>query len=82
MVPDISLSVEQSSSSKKEKARISLAITENGDGTERPPIWVIGSAKKPRCFNKVNINNLGIKWKTNKKAWMTAAIMKDWLCWF
>jgi hypothetical protein len=82
IVPDISLSVEQLSGAKKEKARISLAITANGDGTKRPPVWVIGSAKKPRCFNSANINNLGIKWRANKKAWMTAAIMKDQLGWF
>jgi len=47
LVPDRSLSTEQLSGLKREKARISLALTGNRDGTERVPIWAIGTAKKP-----------------------------------
>jgi hypothetical protein len=60
MVPDISLLTEQLSSTRKEKAWIFLAILANGDGTERPKLWIISSAKRPRCFKNININNLGI----------------------
>ena len=38
MVPDKSLSTKQLSGIKREKSRISVAITANGDGTERVPI--------------------------------------------
>jgi hypothetical protein len=82
MVLDRSLSTEQLSSIKREKSRISLAITENGDGTERVPVRAIGSAKKPRCFKNINIDNLGVKWRANKKAWMTTTIMREYLLWF
>ena len=82
MVLDISLSTQQLSGTEKEKARIGFAITANGDGTERPQMWIIGSAKKPRCFNGINTNNLGIKWRANKKAWMTVIITKEWPGWF
>jgi hypothetical protein len=82
MVLDRSLSTEQLSSVKWEKSRISLAITANGDGIERVPVWAIGSAKKPRCFKNINIDNLGVKWRANKKAWMTTTIMKEYLLWF
>jgi len=82
MMLDRSLSTEQLSGTKREKSRISLAITGNGDGTERVPVWAIGSAKKPRCFKNINIDNLNIKWRANKKAWMTTAIMKEYLLWF
>jgi hypothetical protein len=68
LVPDRSLSTEQLSGLKKEKARISLALTGNGDGTERVPIWAIGTAKKPRCFKNINVESLGLKWRANKKA--------------
>jgi hypothetical protein len=61
MVPDRSLSTKQLSSTKRQKSCISVAITANGDGTEQVPLWAIGSAKKPRCFKGININNLGVK---------------------
>ena len=38
MVLDRSLSTEQLSSIKREKSRMSLAITANSDGTERVPV--------------------------------------------
>jgi hypothetical protein len=44
---------------------------------EKPP--VIGKTVKPRCFKNLKINNLPVIWINNKKAWMTAAIMEEWL---
>jgi len=37
-----------------------------------------------RCFGKkqVNIEGKPIQWRANKKAWMTAVIMIDYLFWF
>jgi hypothetical protein len=61
MVPDISLSTKQLSSTKKEKARISLTILVNGDSTEQPKLWIISSTKRLQCFKNININNLSIK---------------------
>jgi hypothetical protein len=39
---------------------------------------VIGKAAK-RCFKNLKINNLPMIWINNKKAWMTAATMEEWL---
>jgi hypothetical protein len=36
-------------------------------------------AAKPRCFKNPKINNLPVMWRNNKKAWMTAATMEEWL---
>lgn len=82
MVPDISLSTKQLSSTKKEKARISLTILVNGDSTEQPKLWIISSTKRLQCFKNININNLSIKQQANKKVWITTKIIKDWLAWF
>jgi hypothetical protein len=38
-----------------------------------------GKAAKPRCFKNLTINNLPVIWRNNKKAWMTAATMEEWL---
>jgi hypothetical protein len=40
---------------------------------------VIGKAAKLRCFKNLKINNLPVIWRNNKKAWMTAAAMVEWL---
>jgi hypothetical protein len=36
-------------------------------------------ATKPRCLNYLKINTLPVIWRNNKKAWMTAATMEEWL---
>jgi hypothetical protein len=36
-----------------------------------------GKAAKPRCVKNLKINNLSVIWRSNKKAWMTAAIMEE-----
>src|SRR5271170_4764425 len=49
-VPDRSVTTRSLPGRKKEKARITAHFTCNSDGSERLPIWFIGTAKKPRCF--------------------------------
>jgi hypothetical protein len=84
MIPDSSLSTQSIPGRKKEKARISALFCCNSDASERLPIWFIGTAKRPRAFTAAGINpeNLGCKWRSNKKAWMTGDIFKEWLIWF
>jgi hypothetical protein len=84
MIPDRSLSTRSLPGRKKDKARISALFCCNSDGSERLPIWFIGTAKRPRAFSAANINveNLGCYWRFNKKAWMTGVIFKEWLFWF
>jgi hypothetical protein len=40
---------------------------------------MMGKAAKPRCFKSLKINNLPVIWRNNKKAWLTAATMEEWL---
>ena len=72
---------------KKEKSTnstISVLFCCNSDASECLPIWFIGTAKRPRAFATagINIQNLGCVWRSNKKAWMTTDIFKEWLLWF
>jgi hypothetical protein len=39
---------------------------------------VIGKTIK-KCFKNLKINNLPVIWRNNKKAWLTAATMEEWL---
>ena len=82
MMPDKSLATEQLARVKKEKKRISLAIIANRDKSKGPLIQAIRTAKNLQCFKRIRVKNLEIKQRHNKKAWMTTAIMEEWLRWF
>ena len=40
-------------------------------------LLVIGKSANPKCFK--NIKKLLLPYKSNKKAWMTAAIFETWV---
>ena len=84
LVPDRSLTTHTLPGCKKEKSKISALFCCNYDASEHLPIWFIGTVKRPKAFTTagINIQNLGCIWYSNKKAWMTADIFKEWLLWF
>ena len=45
---------------------------------EKLPLVVIGQSKQPRCFPK-DPTKLPTVYKSNKKAWMTGSLFKEWL---
>ncbi len=47
------------------------------DGSKKMALLMIRKPKKPRCFSKVKSFHMG--YTSNKKAWMTTKIFKDWL---
>jgi hypothetical protein len=73
------LSTSTMSGIKMDKSRISLAFCCNASGKDRLPIWLIGKAKTPRALKGLNLSTMGVVWRHNQKAWMTALIMKEWL---
>jgi hypothetical protein len=38
-----------------------------------------GKAAKSRCFKNLKITNLPLIWRNNKKAWMAAAAVEEWM---
>lgn len=84
MTLDRGLATQQTSGTKKDKARISAHFCCNADSSDKLPIWFIGKTAKPRCFRAagVNIAALNCLWKSNGKAWMTSTIIIEWLHWF
>jgi transposase len=79
MAPDKTIATKNLKGSKKDKARITIALTANADGTEKLPLLFIGNFGKPRAFKKKSPQQLGFLYKFNKKAWMTAVVFQDWL---
>ena len=79
LAPDRTIATRQLEGMKKDKARISIALCANSDGTEKDELLFIGHAAKPRAFNKKSGKELGFFYRNNKKAWMTSLIFQEWL---
>ena len=58
---------------KLSKERLIVLVTASMAG-EKLPLLVIGKSANPRCFK--NVKKLPLPYKSNKKAWMTAAIFE------
>ncbi|KAF0707815.1 hypothetical protein AaE_013455 [Aphanomyces astaci] len=59
---------------KKNKKRITLALTTNADGSDVVDPLFIGSALRPRCFRGQSGEELGFDYHESKKAWMNGNI--------
>ena len=62
---------------KQSKQRLTLLVGANMDGTEKLEPLVIGKSANPRCFKSVR--SLPVEYRSNAKAWMTAALWTEWL---
>jgi hypothetical protein len=85
MKPDRSLLTFEAKGTKKAKAKITVNFCVNTSGSNKLPPWFISTAKRPNCFRAkrlTEIDHLGAVWRSNKSAWMTHHIMKEWLKWF
>ena len=49
------------------------------DKTDKCKLLVIGKSLRARCFKNVNVDNLPVTYRANKKAWMTSQIFTEWL---
>jgi len=78
-LPDKTLMLKgkECSGGKYGKERITIMIGSNMSGTEKLKLFVIGKAKKPRCFK--GIKSLAVDYRSNKKAWMTSSLFSEWL---
>jgi hypothetical protein len=79
MAPSKTISRRGFSASKKAKIRLSILLCANADGTDKRDPLILGHANKPRCFKKKTGAELGFNYTSNKKAWMTSVIFRDWL---
>ena len=84
--PETSLSSELIPGGKINKERITANFCCNADGSQKMKPWFIDTAKNPRSFgtgkNYIEVHNLGLVWRFNKKAWMTRIIFREYLRWF
>lgn len=78
-IPHKSLQIkgEKCMGGKHSKERLSVLLCAFADGKLEKPL-VIGKAEKPRCFKNIDTERF-VTWRSNKKAWMTAVLMEEWL---
>uniref|UniRef100_A0AAV1UP45 HTH CENPB-type domain-containing protein n=1 Tax=Peronospora matthiolae TaxID=2874970 RepID=A0AAV1UP45_9STRA len=79
MTPDKTIAQQEVEGFKKDKTRITVALTANADGSDKLPPVFIGHAKKPRCFERKTAERLGFLYRNNKKVWMTGILFQEWL---
>jgi hypothetical protein len=77
--PDKTLASKRLEGRKKNKERITIGFCINSTGSKKMIPLVIGKYAKPRCFKNINLSNVGIFYRHNTKAWMTAIIFQEWL---
>lgn len=63
---------------KTSKERLTVMLCANAVGSKERAL-VIGKSKKPRCFKNTNMSMLPVTYYHSSKAWMTSAIMEDYL---
>ena len=71
LLPDKTLTMkgENCHEGKLSKMHLTVLLCTNADGREKLTLFVIDTAKKPRCFK--NVKSLPTNYTSNKKAWMT-----------
>lgn len=63
---------------KRSKEHLTVLLCVNMIGEFEKPL-IIGESAKPRCFKHVDIRNLPVSWKNNKRSWMIPSIFEEWL---
>lgn len=63
---------------KTSKEQLTLLLCCNMLGEFETP-FKISKSLKPRCFNNIDINKLGVMWRANNNIWMTCSLMIKWL---
>ena len=75
--PDKTLATKQLEGKKKDKQCLTVVLCCNSDGTHKLEPLIIGKSLKPRCIGNINMNSLGVVYRANGKAWMTAVLFQE-----
>ena len=78
-LPDKTLASKTANSApghKVSKERVTVLVSANASDSHSLPLFVIGKAQKPRCFD--NIFNLPVVYRGQKNAWMKGDLFTKW----
>ncbi|KAG8747572.1 hypothetical protein FRC10_000708, partial [Ceratobasidium sp. 414] len=77
--PNQGLAMHQTSGVKADKTRLTYLLGANMDGSEKLEPLIIGHARRPRCFERVEASDLGFYYFWNSTAWMVQSIWHRFL---
>ena len=63
----------------KAMERITFLCCSKVTGNDKCKLLGIGKCLRPRCLKNVNVDNLPVTYRANKKTWMTFQISTEWL---
>ena len=67
---------------QKYKARITIVLCVNADGSHSVPVRYIGNSAEPRCLRDLRFSSLTLNYDSQKKAWMDSARFDKWMKWW
>jgi DDE superfamily endonuclease/Tc5 transposase DNA-binding domain len=79
MAPDKTIARRQIEGAKKDKTRLTIALTCNATSTDRVELLILGHAERPRCFQRKSGQELGFFYCSNSNAWMTGDFFQQYL---
>ena len=62
----------------KKARRVTVYACANASGTIKMPLQLIGKTKRPRCFQRVNMDLLPVQYFAQKNAWMNTDTFLEW----
>ncbi|KAK2555922.1 Tigger transposable element-derived protein 6 [Acropora cervicornis] len=78
-VQTLSYKGEKCRGGKKSKDRVTAMVACNQDGSDKPPLLVIGKYARPRCLRNTNMDLLPVEYKSQRNAWMDNTLYEPWL---
>jgi hypothetical protein len=79
MPPNTTLATGKAFGSKRDKTQITILLACNATGSDKLQPLVIGTAARPQCFRRINMESLPVTYRHNPKAWMRGDIFCEWL---
>ena len=76
--PNYTLASHKVKGTKLSKERITVALCANATGTIKIKPFVIAKSKRPRSFGISFDPEVYVRYRNNKKAWMTRDLFTDW----
>ena len=70
------LSTKRVSGGKNPKKQRTIAVTCNGDGSDKQPLLFVGTARQPGCFDGKTDGQLGFDNASTAKGWMNTKLFQ------
>nr|CCA25262.1 PREDICTED: similar to Tigger transposable elementderived protein 6 putative [Albugo laibachii Nc14] len=64
---------------KQVKKRLTVAVACSADGSLKLPLFFVGRARQPRCFNSKSAEDLDLEYGNSPKGWMNTRLIQGWV---